>query len=381
MCAYHVAGESFLRRLTTLLDAAERCGALRFSLDAHAVQSGALRSFAEVGAIVLQRHVEASLRQLCAGGSPFNDVPYEAWLLTRSNDSHLSQLFELLGLDGRMRHHTRQLSAKGQASVLRSLVGELLREPNQQRQVTGSALRHELVAELALALVHLYIAEQPSWKVGEEVDAMLATQLRSGSIHGLAARLRALHEHADLPVRNRLDTTIAKVVPELSPLRLRVFVQFLQALCRPSSAAISAALEATKVGRSHSGVEEIFQARASLASSVVEAIISAKRIGALPYETDDQVMDIQQSPYLADHEKRHLLSLLVPAEMFAQGMASAASAPAHFQGSTAAVRPPSPWSRRAASAGPCHDRLRHLSPSQTPRSSTADPFAGAADVG
>lgn len=290
-------------RLLDLLDAAERSGLLRHALDAHAVSCGTTRGLAEAGEASLRKRIEELLQRRCQAG-PWTDAGCEAWALT--NDASLSELFAALGLDGRLRRHARPLGQRGEADVIRSLAGELAlgtgRDVGLPVRLSneGGLLRREMLQEMALALVRVHADQLPSI-APEEIDCALSNQLRSGSISAAIARLQDLQQAQDPMVRHRIVNTIVVVLPELSELRLRVFVQLLHTLCRPSAR-----------GSYGPDAERAAERAKALASVVVQGTLAAG-LRSLPYETPEQVRDMQRSPYLSAAERGRLVALFVPA--------------------------------------------------------------------
>ena len=106
-----------VRELRELVDVSEDQGQLYWSLNATAVLNGSTASLVQLG--------EQSLRRLACGQRPTAHAEAAAYDATRPEA--LAQLYELLGLDARLRHHRRALQGAEKAQVVRSVAGELQR--------------------------------------------------------------------------------------------------------------------------------------------------------------------------------------------------------------------------------------------------------------
>jgi len=318
-----------LERLSDLLDAAESCGAICHAFDAHAVCCGATRDLVQAGAETICRRVEALLHgsQISSVAAGLGDVGYEAWALTR--EAGLTKLFHALGLDGRLRRHSRSLGVHGEADVVRAMAGELLR--GLDIAADGGALRKELLNELAGAILHLQVEDWPL-TLPADIDATLAMLLRTSSVKSIAGRCQAMLEARDPRTQRRLMCTVATVLPQLTVLRLRVFVQFLHMLCRPrktqpvaafsrpsSAGARPGMRKARRAAWSVNDVEIVEATRAALAAAMVQATIESG-ISSLPHDNMQHTMDFQLSPYLSDALRRHLLTMFAAPSSLHDGL-------------------------------------------------------------
>eukprot|EP00927_Polykrikos_kofoidii_P077561 TRINITY_DN74499_c0_g1_i1.p1 TRINITY_DN74499_c0_g1~~TRINITY_DN74499_c0_g1_i1.p1 ORF type:complete len:503 (+),score=52.48 TRINITY_DN74499_c0_g1_i1:207-1511(+) len=289
--------------------------------------------------MALRRRVEDVLRRpdFRASVSGLMDIDYAAWHFVR--DEGLAKLFAALSLDGRLRRHSRPLPQHGKADVLRAAVGEL--ERDMHLATYGMERRRELVRELAQAIVDLQIHSEP-WLPPPEVDAMLTTQLRCGSVPAAIARLRSLHQARESDACRRIFTTFAHVLPHLNHFRLRVFFQLLHELCRPLPAEFAPRAQAGCASNSSCQA----RGRTALASTVVRATLAAG-LTSLPYDSVDQLLDIQRSPCLSEAESRQILDLLTSPEndFIARKFASSSCGPCDLPGDSAS-------SATAVSRGP-----------------------------
>ncbi|CAE8589390.1 unnamed protein product, partial [Polarella glacialis] len=169
-------GEAW-RHLRELLDAAEDHGDLVWAINAHAVVSGSTKGLSSLGEDVLRHLLEPELRERLRGPGSGIAESEEAYALTRNTP--LSELFEALGLDARLRHHRRPLTAPEKADVVRSIAGEIERSISVARTTAKSApWRRALQRELASALLWLW-----------EEQMREAGVAQSGNTHG-SGRLR-----------------------------------------------------------------------------------------------------------------------------------------------------------------------------------------------
>jgi hypothetical protein len=288
--------------LRKLLDAAQDTSLVSFAFDAHAAASGQLRELAVRGTEALRSLIAAEIRMV---GDTFVDPHEVAWYATR--DQTLARLFSALGLDARMRRHPRPLNNHEKAEVLRVLAGEVERAEGTKRAYTEEAQwREDLLRGVARAALQLYSEGGPQRARSTSVprnlrfpDAKLLSLLNSGSARAILARLQAMLKtpHAVLGIR----TALARILPSLAENRMRlgVFVQVLQALCKAPAR----------------GQGRVDTEHATLAAAVAEGILAAG-LRFLPYESADQLAVIRQSPYLTFNQRQALADLMVPAGTF-----------------------------------------------------------------
>lgn len=290
-------------RVQTILDAAENNGIVSSSLDVHLLESGALQRLCQIGARVLGEAVALQLqRQTAVLGVQ------DAWLATRNEP--LGRLFDLLGLDGRLRKHRVPLDARGKAEIVRAVVGEAYRSRPSAlgRTIPSRAsleasckgfLEQELTGELAAVLAQLHLDNRPAPVRGSslDVDRALVSLLGAGSCRGILVRLRELHHARERRKREQAQCSLVSQLPGLNLMRLSVFVKALHALCTGKEAP-----------RSENPVDH-----QALVALVVDAVLAAG-LDYLPCESSEQLDGFVNSRFLNEAERGELLKLLVPAD-------------------------------------------------------------------
>jgi hypothetical protein len=288
--------------LRKLLDTAQDTALVSFAFDAHAATTGQLRELAARGSEALRSFVASDVRRK---GDTFVDANDIAWYATR--DEHLARLFSALGLDARLRRHSRQLSLHAKADIVRVIAGEVERaEGLKHVQSEEGFWRERLLMGLAGAALQIYteslIVPRRSRSASacnfRRPDAKLASLLHSGSARSIISRLQAMLKgpHSAFGIRASLATFLPKLIQERNLMRLSVFVQVLQCLCRPSATPISSVAAAE-----HS----------ALVADVAEGILAAG-LPFLPYESSDQVAAVRQSLYLSQAQSHGLAELMRP---------------------------------------------------------------------
>lgn len=293
-------GEVF-RQLRELVEVAEDNGQLFWALNVSAVLNGSTKSLATMGEEALRRQLEQRLRP----HGPSSWAEALAYEVTRAEP--LAFLFDVLGLDCRLRHHRRALTVSEKAEVLRSMAGELQRGISEAKAPWCGALLREMTCCL-LEMYHESLRgrdETPGRGSALnaprplQTDAKLGALLRSGSWREILERLVFLHEQ-EHGLGDQITLTLAASLPRLNLMRLLVFVRVLQDICSGEPGSPSVRLPTQELHP---------QQRASLASAVVRAVL-ASDLSAMPFEMEEQVEDVRLSPFLSDFERNGLLELM-----------------------------------------------------------------------
>eukprot|EP00931_Biecheleriopsis_adriatica_P118606 TRINITY_DN93969_c0_g1_i1.p1 TRINITY_DN93969_c0_g1~~TRINITY_DN93969_c0_g1_i1.p1 ORF type:complete len:233 (+),score=53.51 TRINITY_DN93969_c0_g1_i1:22-720(+) len=145
------------RHVRDLLDAAEDHGNLVWSLNVAAVVNGSTKSLTCLGDEVLRRGLEARLHASDLGPGAWSGwAEAQAYDLTRNGP--LAEIFDVLGLDSRLRHHRKPLDIADKANVVRSIAGELKRgidEANRSKAQSPAPWCCALLRELISTLLHM----------------------------------------------------------------------------------------------------------------------------------------------------------------------------------------------------------------------------------
>ncbi|CAE7474563.1 KCNB2 [Symbiodinium necroappetens] len=300
-------GDAF-RHLRELVDAAEDNGSLQWSLNAAAVLNGSTKSLAELGDETLRRNLEERLRPM-GPGSWAEAFAYEA-----SRQEPLQELYELLGLDPKLRHHRRPLTVAEKAQVVRSLAGELQKQLADQRLFISAPPRpwcSALLREMASAILALCYESfhgrrfdgyppvtSRDLPIPLQTDVKLSALLRSGSAREITDRLIWL-SLKEPGYGDQITLTLAVVLPRLNDMRLLVFSRVLCKICKGEENATSPVAK----------IDLSFEEHSSLACTVVRAVLRSDLI-SLPFELDEQIYDVRCSPFLPEPERNGLLELM-----------------------------------------------------------------------
>jgi len=300
-------GEAF-RHLRELVDAAEDNGSLQWSLNAAAVLNGSTKSLAELGDEALRRNLEERLRSM--GPSSWA----EAFAYEASRQDPLQELYELLGLDSKLRHHRRPLTVAEKAQVVRSLAGELQKQLADQRLFISAPPRpwcSALLREMASAILALCYesfhgrrfdgyppVSSRDLPIPLQTDVKLSALLRSGSAREIIDRLIWLNLQ-EPGYGDQITLTLAVVLPRLNDMRLLVFSRVLCKICKGEETATSPVAK----------IDLSFEEHSSIACTVVRAVLRSD-LNSLPFELDEQIYDVRCSPFLPEPERNGLLELM-----------------------------------------------------------------------